>query len=105
MDRFKIILQAVLQKFRAARSYVYETARKLDLRKAGNRLDSDGVKLIAASAAKRIADRGPFKSLEAMVMSVNMLLSVYGEMRNFSKLVAAPSKPTKKILRETLELS
>ncbi len=43
--------------YRAARTYVYETARRLDLNKGGNRLDSDGVKLIAATMAKNVADR------------------------------------------------
>lgn len=43
--------------YRAARAYVFETARKLDLTKPGNRLDSDGVKLIAATMAKNVADR------------------------------------------------
>jgi isovaleryl-CoA dehydrogenase len=43
--------------YRAAKAYVYETARKMNLARAGNRLDSDGVKLVAASAGKRIADR------------------------------------------------
>ncbi len=43
--------------YRAARTYVYDTARRMDLSKEGNRLDSDGVKLVAASMAKRVADR------------------------------------------------
>ena len=43
--------------YRAMRAYVYETARRIDLSKAGNRLDSDGVKLFGTSAAKNIADR------------------------------------------------
>jgi len=43
--------------YRAMRSYVYDTARQLDLSKAGHRLDSDGVKLFATTAAKNIADR------------------------------------------------
>ena len=38
-------------------SYIYDTARKIDLDHAGNRLDSDGVKLLAAPLAKNIADR------------------------------------------------
>jgi isovaleryl-CoA dehydrogenase len=44
--------------YRACRAYVYETARRLDLNSAGNRLDSDGVKLITSTLAKNIADRG-----------------------------------------------
>jgi len=43
--------------FRACRAYVYETARRMDLNSAGNRLDSDGVKLITTTLAKNIADR------------------------------------------------
>ena len=38
----------------AAKTYVYETARKLDLNKSGNRLDSDGVKLIASTMGKML---------------------------------------------------
>lgn len=43
-------------KLRAAKAYLYETARRLDLTKGGNRMDSDGVKLFASTAAKEIAD-------------------------------------------------
>ncbi|HEY8280753.1 MAG TPA: acyl-CoA dehydrogenase family protein [Bdellovibrionota bacterium] len=43
--------------YRSAKAYLYETARRLDLSKGGNRLDSDGVKLVASMAAKHIADR------------------------------------------------
>jgi len=43
--------------YRAMRSYIYDTARSLDLNSGGNRLDSDGVKLYATTAAKNIADR------------------------------------------------
>lgn len=43
--------------WRAARSYVYDVARRLDLDRAGNRVDSDGVKLVAATMAKEVADR------------------------------------------------
>jgi isovaleryl-CoA dehydrogenase len=43
--------------FRAAQAYVYDTARKLDLTKEGNRLDSDGAKLIATTMSKNVADR------------------------------------------------
>jgi isovaleryl-CoA dehydrogenase len=42
--------------YRAARAYVYDTARRMDLHKEGNRLDSDGVKLVAAAMAKKVAD-------------------------------------------------
>ncbi len=43
--------------FRAAKAYVYETARRMRLDKQGQRLDSDGVKLVAATMAKNVADR------------------------------------------------
>jgi isovaleryl-CoA dehydrogenase len=43
--------------YRAMRAYVYDTARNTNLSRAGNRLDSDGVKLYATTAAKNIADR------------------------------------------------
>lgn len=43
-------------KYMAARAYLYTTANELDLHSAGNRLDTDGVKLFATTAAKEIAD-------------------------------------------------
>jgi len=43
-------------KLRAAKCFLYETARRLDLSKGGNRMDSDGVKLFASTVAKEIAD-------------------------------------------------
>lgn len=43
--------------YKAASAYVYDTARKLDLNKEGNRLDSDGVKLVATTMGKNVADR------------------------------------------------
>ena len=43
--------------FKAARCYVYDTARRLDLDRHGNRVDADGAKLFAARVAKEIADR------------------------------------------------
>jgi isovaleryl-CoA dehydrogenase len=43
-------------KYKAARAYVYDTARQLDLSAGGNRVDADGVKLFASVAAKEIAD-------------------------------------------------
>lgn len=42
--------------YMACRAYVYDTARKLDLTKGGNRLDSDGVKLMASTMGKKVAD-------------------------------------------------
>ncbi|NUM58070.1 MAG: acyl-CoA dehydrogenase family protein [Bdellovibrionaceae bacterium] len=43
--------------YQASRAYVYDTSRKLDLHKEGNRLDSDGVKLVATTMSKNVADR------------------------------------------------
>ena len=43
-------------KYRAMRAYVYDTANNMSLGKAGQRLDSDGVKLFTSTAAKEIAD-------------------------------------------------
>jgi isovaleryl-CoA dehydrogenase len=43
--------------YKATRCYVYETARRLDLGSAGNRVDADGTKLLASRVAKDIADR------------------------------------------------
>ena len=43
--------------YKASSAYVYDTARKLDLTKEGSRLDSDGVKLVATTMAKNVADR------------------------------------------------
>ncbi|MBM4343070.1 MAG: acyl-CoA dehydrogenase family protein [Deltaproteobacteria bacterium] len=44
--------------YMAGRAYVYATAAAMsDLRHAGNRLDSDGVKLYCSTMAKNVADR------------------------------------------------
>jgi len=43
--------------YMAGRAYVYNTAANLDLASAGNRMDSDGVKLYCAAMAKNVADR------------------------------------------------
>ena len=43
--------------YKASRAYTYEVARKLDLNKEGNRADSDGVKLVATTMGKNVADR------------------------------------------------
>ena len=42
--------------YRAASVYCYETARRMKLDSHGQRLDSDGVKLFASTAGKKIAD-------------------------------------------------
>jgi isovaleryl-CoA dehydrogenase len=43
--------------YQAARSYVYNTARQLEMSGTGHRLDSDGAKLFATTVSKNIADR------------------------------------------------
>lgn len=43
--------------YMAARCYTYNTSNRLRLDEAGNRLDTDGVKLVATTAAKNIADK------------------------------------------------
>jgi len=42
--------------YKACRAYVYDTARRLDLNREGNRVDSDGVKLVATTMGKKVAD-------------------------------------------------
>ncbi|MBC7742565.1 MAG: acyl-CoA dehydrogenase family protein [Bdellovibrionaceae bacterium] len=43
--------------YKASEAYVYDTARRLNLTKEGNRLDSDGVKLVSTTMSKNVADR------------------------------------------------
>jgi len=42
--------------WRSARTFVYDTARRIDLGKAGQRVDADAAKLVAAQVGKRVAD-------------------------------------------------
>lgn len=42
--------------YMAARTYVYHTAGQMDLQTPGHRVDSDGVKLVATTMAKQVAD-------------------------------------------------
>lgn len=42
--------------YMACKAYVYDTARKLNLAKEGQRIDSDGVKLVATTMGKIVAD-------------------------------------------------
>ena len=41
----------------AARCYVYDTARRLDLARDGNRVDADGAKLVRRARRQGVADR------------------------------------------------
>lgn len=43
--------------YAAGKAYVYNVARAMDLRVAGNRIDSDGTKLFCSTMAKNVADR------------------------------------------------
>lgn len=43
--------------WRAMHAYLYDVARKMDVNSSGQRLDSDGIKLVATTMAKNIADR------------------------------------------------
>lgn len=43
--------------YAAAKAYVYNVARSLDIKSAGNRIDSDGVKLYASTMATGVANR------------------------------------------------
>ncbi len=51
----KFIAESYSQ-FQAARAYIYNTARSLSVDGTGNRIDSDGVKLVATPMAKAVAD-------------------------------------------------
>ncbi len=51
----KYIAESYAQ-YMAAKTYVYDVARKLDLTSSGQRIDSDGAKLIATTTSKKIAD-------------------------------------------------
>jgi isovaleryl-CoA dehydrogenase len=42
--------------WRSARAFVYDTARQIDLGKAGQRVAADAAKLVAAQVGKRVAD-------------------------------------------------
>jgi len=43
--------------YMAGKTYLYQTANALDLDSAGNRLDTDGVKLFCTTMGKNVADR------------------------------------------------
>ena len=43
--------------YSAGRAYVYATAARLDITSAGNRIDSDGVKLFCSEMGTRVANR------------------------------------------------
>jgi isovaleryl-CoA dehydrogenase len=42
--------------YRAARSFVYDVARRMDLRQTGQRAAADATKLFASQVGKRVAD-------------------------------------------------
>jgi isovaleryl-CoA dehydrogenase len=43
--------------YKACRAYAYDVARKMNLNHEGQRVDSDGVKLVATTMGKNVADR------------------------------------------------
>lgn len=60
LNRFGQIQQMIANsyaEYRAAKTYTYETARTMKLDTHGARLDSDGVKLLASTMGKNVADR------------------------------------------------
>ena len=73
--------------FKAARCYVYDVARRLDLNSFGNRIEADAAKLFAARIAKEIADRA---------IQVLGGWSACGATPSCWRSAAAPSKPTRK---------
>jgi isovaleryl-CoA dehydrogenase len=42
--------------WRSVRAFVYDTARRLDLQRTGQRVDADAAKLVASQVGKRVAD-------------------------------------------------
>lgn len=60
LNRFGQIQRHIAESFaeyQAARTYVYDVARKMRLDQHGQRIDSDGVKLVATTMGKNVADR------------------------------------------------
>jgi isovaleryl-CoA dehydrogenase len=49
-------LAETFAEYRAARTFVYDTARRLDLSAVGQRIDADASKLFASQVGKRAAD-------------------------------------------------
>jgi isovaleryl-CoA dehydrogenase len=49
-------LAETFAEWRAARTFVYDTARRIDLGRTGQRVDADAAKLLAAQVGKRAAD-------------------------------------------------
>lgn len=59
LNRFGQIQKYIAESYAAyqsARTYVYNTARRMSLGTAGGRVDSDGVKLVASTMGKQVAD-------------------------------------------------
>jgi len=60
LNRFGQIQRHIAEsyaEYMAGRAYVYDVARRMDLAKPGQRLDTDGVKLFCATMGKNVADR------------------------------------------------
>jgi isovaleryl-CoA dehydrogenase len=60
LNRFGQIQRHIAEsyvEYKAARTYLYDVARRLDLAVGGHRVDSDGCKLFAATIGKNVCDR------------------------------------------------
>ena len=79
----------------AGKAYVYGLSNSLALDSAGNRLDSDGVKLYASVMGKNVADRA-IQVLVDTDTSASTTLSASGVTPNSWKLVVAHSRLTKR---------
>ena len=82
------------------RAYIYDTANNLTIGTSGQRLDSDGVKLFATTAAKEIADAA------MQVMGGYGYVGEYhvercGETPSCLKSVVEPSSPIRRTSPET----
>ena len=75
-------------KYRAMRAYIYDTANNLTIGTSGQRLDSDGVKLFATTAAKEIADAA-MQVMGGYGYVGEYHVERFGEMPNFWKSAAA----------------
>jgi alkylation response protein AidB-like acyl-CoA dehydrogenase len=82
--------------YMAARTYLYHTAVRMDLHKPGQRVDSDGVKLVATMMAKQVADNA-MQVLGSYGYWENMSLSVCGATPSCWRLAVALWRRTRKI--------
>ena len=81
--------------YKAMQSYVYNTARMINLESGGYRLDTDGVKLFSSTVAK-ILQIVP-SSYGGYGYVGEYVVERFGEIQNYWKLVAVLLKCTKRI--------